>query len=57
VQLPEAGLIWADLACTKSTGAKFCETTMPDRTVNNRDCSPEPAPAEPKGKETPPVPD
>src|SRR4051812_24616396 len=30
VQLPEAGLIWADLAWTKSTGAKFCQTTMPD---------------------------
>jgi hypothetical protein len=53
VQLPEAGLIWADLAWTKSTGAKFCETTMPDGTVNNRDCPPEPTPPSPS--ETPPV--
>ena len=27
--------------------AKFCKTTMPDGTVNNRDCPPEPAPPNP----------
>ena len=54
VQLPEAGLIWADLAWTKSTGAKFCQTTMPDGTINDRDCPPEQTP--PNLSETPPAP-
>jgi hypothetical protein len=37
------------------TGAMFCQTTMPDGTVNNRDCPPEPTPPIPS--ETTPAPD
>jgi uncharacterized protein YjbI with pentapeptide repeats len=44
----------ADLSNAKLKNAKFCQTTMPDGTLNNWDCPPEPAPPIPS--ETPPVP-
>lgn len=45
----------ADLSGALLENAKFCRTTMPDGTVNNRDCPPEPIP--PTSGETPPTPD
>jgi hypothetical protein len=68
--LSEAKLGWADLSGADLSGAdlykadltniknldtaQFCLTIMPDGTVNNRDCPPEPA--SPPPSETPPVP-
>jgi uncharacterized protein YjbI with pentapeptide repeats len=46
--LREANLNGANLIGVDLTDAKLCQTTMPDGTVNNRDCSPEPAPPKPK---------
>lgn len=36
--LTDAHLTDANLTDTSFTGAKLCHTTMPDRTINNRDC-------------------
>jgi len=57
--LSGADLSGANLEAANLSGAslervKFCRTTMPDGTLNNRDCPPEPAPPEPS--ETPPAP-
>jgi len=55
----DADLRWADLSGADPANirnldsAKFCKTTMPDRSINNRDCPPEPAPQNPS--ETPPA--
>jgi Pentapeptide repeats (8 copies) len=53
--LSEANLFRANLRGADLENAKFCKTTMPDGTVNNRDCPPEPTPPSPS--ETPPAPD
>jgi uncharacterized protein YjbI with pentapeptide repeats len=54
--LSGTNLSGANLAKIQSLdSAKFCQTIMPDGTVNNRDCPPEPAPPDPS--ETTPVPD
>jgi len=50
-----ANLTGANLSEDNWRKAKFCQTTMPDGTLNNRDCPPEPAP--PNRSETPPTPD
>jgi uncharacterized protein YjbI with pentapeptide repeats len=55
VDLSEAELTGADLTGAKLENAMFCHTTMPDGTMNNRDCPPEPAASPPS--ETTPVPD
>ena len=36
-----ANLAEADLSDAKLDGATFCNTTMPDGTINNRDCEEE----------------
>jgi uncharacterized protein YjbI with pentapeptide repeats len=58
--LRKANLRRADLRGARLNAAvlentKFCKTTMPDGTVNNRDCPPEPAAPNPSEKT--PVPD
>lgn len=46
--LSEANLDGADLANIRNLdNATFCKTIMPDGTVNNRDCPPEPTPPKP----------
>jgi uncharacterized protein YjbI with pentapeptide repeats len=55
VDLSEAELTGADLTGAKLENAMFCHTTMPDGTMNNRDCPPEPAASPPS--ETTPAPD
>jgi uncharacterized protein YjbI with pentapeptide repeats len=47
--LTGANLTGANLSEVDLSGVKFCNTTMPDGTINNRDCPPNPS-------ETPPVP-
>jgi hypothetical protein len=54
-ELRRANLRGANLRGADLESAKFCKTIMPDGTVNNRDCPPEPAPPDPS--ETTPVPD
>jgi hypothetical protein len=52
--LRDASLRRANMTGANLENAKFCETIMPDGTVNNRDCPPEPTPPNPS--ETPPAP-
>jgi hypothetical protein len=52
--LREANLTGANLSQADLEEAKFCQTTMPDGTLNNRNCPPEEVPPEPI--ETPPAP-
>jgi uncharacterized protein YjbI with pentapeptide repeats len=52
--LTGADLTDANLTSANLSGTVFCKTTMPDGTVNNRDCPPEPALPDPS--ETPPAP-
>jgi uncharacterized protein YjbI with pentapeptide repeats len=49
-----AELNGADLTGADLTKAKFCQTTMPDGTLNNRDCPPELG--SPPPSEMPPAP-
>jgi uncharacterized protein YjbI with pentapeptide repeats len=52
--LTNAKLVLANLSKGNWREARFCQTTMPDGTVNNRDCPPEPTPPDPS--KTPPAP-
>ena len=52
--LTQAYLRNANLTDANLENAKFCETTMPTGTLNNRECQPEPAPPPPS--ETSPAP-
>jgi hypothetical protein len=52
--LCDADLRGAELNGADLTKAKFCQTTMPDGTLNNRDCPPEPG--SPPPSEMPPAP-